>query len=79
MQKPRSSPPSFGSAYHGWTGRQKEGFRTLFFRIVADAIASGGIDEAPMAYKDICTVMQSLQDLVDILGTFTPRVVRMDK
>lgn len=42
-------------------------------------LLGGGIDEAPMAYKDIHAVMQSQQDLVEVLGTFTPRVVRMDK
>jgi tRNA-splicing ligase RtcB len=41
-------------------------------------LIGGGIDEAPMAYKDIHHVMQSQQDLVEVLGTFTPKVVRMD-
>jgi tRNA-splicing ligase RtcB len=30
-------------------------------------------------YKDINQVMNAQQDLVDILGTFQPRIVRMDK
>ncbi|UYZ63715.1 RtcB family protein [Hymenobacter weizhouensis] len=38
----------------------------------------GGLDEAPMAYKDIRAVMQSQQELVDVLGSFTPKIVRMD-
>lgn len=38
----------------------------------------GGLDEAPMAYKDIRQVMASQQELVDVLGTFTPKIVRMD-
>jgi tRNA-splicing ligase RtcB len=41
-------------------------------------LIGGGLDEAPMAYKDIHTVMQSQQELVDVLGTFTPKIVRMD-
>ncbi len=38
----------------------------------------GGLDEAPAAYKDIRTVMASQHELVDVLGTFTPKIVRMD-
>ncbi|WP_229738726.1 RtcB family protein [Parapedobacter pyrenivorans] len=30
-----------------------------------------------MAYKDIHTVMAAQADLVDVLATFTPRLVRM--
>lgn len=41
-------------------------------------LIGGGIDEAPMAYKDIHHVMKSQQELVDVLGTFTPKIVRMD-
>jgi tRNA-splicing ligase RtcB len=37
----------------------------------------GGIDEAPMAYKDIQKVMHYQDDLVDVLGTFVPKIVRM--
>lgn len=40
-------------------------------------LIGGSVDESPMAYKDIGAVMASQQDLVDILGTFTPRIVRM--
>lgn len=39
----------------------------------------GNAEEAPMAYKDINEVMNAQQELVDILGTFQPRIVRMDK
>jgi tRNA-splicing ligase RtcB len=42
-------------------------------------LIGGGIDEAPMAYKDIHHVMKSQEDLVEVLGTFTPRIVRMDR
>jgi tRNA-splicing ligase RtcB len=42
-------------------------------------LTGGSIDEAPMAYKDIQTVMALQTELVDVLGTFTPRIVRMDK
>ena len=40
-------------------------------------LVGGGLDEAPMAYKDIHQVMAFQKDLVDVLGTFQPRIVRM--
>ena len=40
-------------------------------------VIGAGLDEAPMAYKDIHKVMSYQQDLVDILGTFYPKIVRM--
>lgn len=42
-------------------------------------LIGGGIDEAPMAYKNINTVMNLQTELVEVLGTFTPKIVRMDK
>lgn len=41
-------------------------------------LIGGGLDEAPQAYKDIRTVMASQTELVDVLGSFTPRIVRME-
>jgi tRNA-splicing ligase RtcB len=41
-------------------------------------LLGGGLDEAPQAYKDIETVMQSQRQLIDVLGRFTPRIVKMD-
>jgi tRNA-splicing ligase RtcB len=41
-------------------------------------LLGGGLDEAPQAYKDIEAVMHSQRQLVDVLGRFTPRIVRMD-
>lgn len=41
-------------------------------------LIGGGLDEAPFAYKDINTVMQAQQSLVDIVGRFTPKIVKMD-
>jgi len=40
-------------------------------------LLSGGLDEAPMAYKDIAAVMAAQGDLVRIRATFTPRIVKM--
>ena len=42
-------------------------------------LIGGGIDEAPVAYKDIHEVMKSQQNLVEVIGEFKPRIVRMDK
>jgi tRNA-splicing ligase RtcB len=41
-------------------------------------LIGGGLDEAPQAYKDIRAVMASQRELVDVLGSFTPKIVRMD-
>ena len=41
-------------------------------------LIGGGLDEAPMAYKDIHQVMAHQRELVDVLGSFTPKIVRMD-
>ncbi|MCB9235321.1 MAG: RtcB family protein [Bacteroidia bacterium] len=41
-------------------------------------LIGGGLDEAPMAYKDINTVMAAQQELVEVVGSFSPKIVRMD-
>lgn len=41
------------------------------------AVIGSGLDEAPMAYKDIHQVMEYQKDLVHIHGTFIPQIVRM--
>lgn len=41
-------------------------------------LIGGGLDEAPHAYKDIEVVMQSQKQLVDIVGRFYPKIVKMD-
>ncbi len=40
-------------------------------------LISGGLDEAPMAYKDIHAVMAAQADLVEVLARFDPRLVKM--
>ncbi|RDC61897.1 RtcB family protein [Adhaeribacter pallidiroseus] len=40
-------------------------------------VLGSGLDEAPMAYKDIHQVMAAQQDLVEVAGTFYPKIVRM--
>jgi len=41
-------------------------------------LLGGGLDEAPFAYKDIEEVMKSQKQLVDVVGRFTPKIVKMD-
>jgi tRNA-splicing ligase RtcB len=41
-------------------------------------LIGGGLDEAPFAYKDIHKVMGAQKHLVDVVGMFTPKIVKMD-
>lgn len=77
---------SINSASHG-AGRKMS--RTAAKNTVTDkmlkdilhqhtvTLIGGGLDEAPMAYKDIRDVMHSQQQLVNIEGIFQPKIVRM--
>ncbi|MCC6301145.1 MAG: RtcB family protein [Anaerolineales bacterium] len=40
-------------------------------------LLGGGLDESPQAYKPVDKVLAAQQDLVDVIGKFTPKVVRM--
>ncbi len=40
-------------------------------------LMGGGLDEAPFAYKDINLVMNAQQNLVDVVGKFSPKIVKM--
>jgi tRNA-splicing ligase RtcB (3'-phosphate/5'-hydroxy nucleic acid ligase) len=40
-------------------------------------LIGAGLDEAPMAYKNIHKVMAAQTDLVDVVAQFTPKMVRM--
>lgn len=40
-------------------------------------LIGAGLDEAPMAYKDINLVMAAQTELVDVVARFTPKIVRM--
>lgn len=84
----KGNPESLNSASHG-AGRLfsrkkcKESFTQSEIKKVLKAndvtLIGGNIDEAPMAYKDINKVMANQTELVDVLGTFTPKMVRMDR
>lgn len=77
---------AINSASHG-AGRQMS--RTKAEKTITHAemksvlIAHGvtligaGLDEAPMAYKDINLVMEAQKELVDVVAKFTPKLVRM--
>ena len=84
----KRNPESLNSASHGAGRRHSRGAcRNLFTQndikkelILKNVTLIGGsIEEAPMAYKNINEVMNAQSNLVDILGTFQPRIVRMDK
>jgi tRNA-splicing ligase RtcB len=40
-------------------------------------LMGGGLDESPGAYKDIHKIMEYQKELVDIIGIFYPKIVRM--
>lgn len=51
-------------------------------KILSDArvtLIGGSVEENPSAYKDIETVMAAQSDLVDVMGRFLPKVVRMNR
>ena len=82
----KGNAASLNSCSHG-AGRlmsRTEAFKTLNRDEVRSyllergvELLSGGLDEAPMAYKDIHAVMAAQGDLVDILARFEPRLVKM--
>jgi len=85
--KGKGEAASVNSASHG-AGRRMS--RTKAMESVSDKqfkdeiakhnirLLGGGKDESPFAYKDIEVVMQSQKALVDIVGKFTPKIVKMD-
>jgi tRNA-splicing ligase RtcB len=82
----RGSAASLNSAAHG-AGRRMSRTRAkqlftweaaqAFLRERGVTLISAGLDEVPMAYKDIDEVMAAQQDLVEPLATFQPRLVKM--
>jgi tRNA-splicing ligase RtcB len=82
----KGSAASLNSASHG-AGRRmsrtkaKEMFTwdmaQRFLRERGVTLISAGLDEVPMAYKDIDEVMAAQRDLVEPLARFEPRLVKM--
>ena len=82
----KGNPESLNSASHG-AGRamsrkaanEKFNWKDVnrFLRERGVTLISAGLDEAPMAYKNIREVMASQNDLVTVLGQFDPKLVKM--
>ena len=82
----KGSEASLSSAAHG-AGRRmsrrraKETFTwdqaQRFLKERGVVLLSAGLDEVPMAYKDIEKVMAAQEDLVERLARFDPRLVKM--
>jgi tRNA-splicing ligase RtcB (3'-phosphate/5'-hydroxy nucleic acid ligase) len=82
----KGAPESLNSASHG-AGRTMS--RTKAKQIISPKdvssflsekgveVIGAGLDEAPMAYKNILQVMEYQKDLVHVHGTFMPKIVRM--
>ena len=54
-----------------------QGHVNKFLKEAGVELIGAGLDEAPMAYKDIHQVMGYQQSLVEVLGSFMPKIVRM--
>jgi tRNA-splicing ligase RtcB (3'-phosphate/5'-hydroxy nucleic acid ligase) len=77
---------SINSASHG-AGRLMSRTKALasisqadMKKILADqgvTLIGGDLDEAPMAYKNIETVIAAQSDLIEVLAKFQPKIVRM--
>jgi tRNA-splicing ligase RtcB len=82
----KGSAASLHSAAHG-AGRRMSRTRAKqlftwdaaqkFLRDRGVTLLSAGLDEVPMAYKDIDEVMAAQHDLVESLARFEPRLVKM--
>ncbi len=82
----KGQPESLNSASHG-AGRamsrkaanEKFNWKDVqrFLQQQGVTLISAGLDEAPMAYKNIRDVMAAQKDLVTVLGEFMPKLVKM--
>ncbi len=84
----KGSPLSINSASHGAGRQMSRGkakvsftnkFMRQYLRKAGIELIGGGLDEIPMAYKNIHQVMAAQVELVDVLGKFHPKIVRMDR
>jgi tRNA-splicing ligase RtcB len=51
--------------------------RDMYLRERGVTLLGGGLDESPQAYKPIDTIIAAQADLVEVIGKFSPRIVRM--
>ena len=82
----KGDPLSINSAAHG-AGRTMSRTKAKNTLVESDVtkylkdhgveVMGSGLDEAPMAYKDINEVMGYQHDLVEVIGTFLPKIVRL--
>jgi tRNA-splicing ligase RtcB (3'-phosphate/5'-hydroxy nucleic acid ligase) len=82
----KGNPESLNSASHG-AGRvmsRTRASQTFNWKEVNQVlrergvnVISAGLDEVPMVYKNIHEVMAAQADLVDIIGQFDPKLVKM--
>ena len=82
----KGSPESLHSASHG-AGRvmsRTKAMQSFAWSAVKKQLAaagveilSAGLDEVPGVYKNVAQVMAAQTDLVDVLGRFDPRLVKM--
>lgn len=84
--KGKGNPDSLNSASHGAGRRMSrtQAIKTFNMKDVRTllneagvTLIGGGLDEAPLAYKDINQVMEYQKDLVEVLARFSPKIVRM--
>src|SRR5215204_4996181 len=85
--KGKGEEASLSSASHGAGRRMSRtvALKTVTHKELNEMLASkgikllgGGLDEAPFAYKDIHQVMNAQKALVETVGIFHPRIVKMD-
>ncbi|MFZ5908572.1 MAG: RtcB family protein [Chloroflexota bacterium] len=82
----RGNPDSLQSASHG-AGRLmsrkaainsiSKSARDAYLKERGVTLLGGGLDESPQAYKPIEEIIAAQADLVEVLGRFMPRIVRM--
>jgi tRNA-splicing ligase RtcB len=84
----RGNPGSLNSASHGAGRKMSRGqareslTKSQFTQQLTAAgvyLIGGSVEESPMAYKDIETVIQCQTELLNVEGAFTPKIVRMHK
>ena len=85
--KGKGEAASLSSASHG-AGRKLSrtaALKTITHKELNEVLAKqgvkllgGGLDEAPFAYKDIHEVMKAQKLLVETVGIFHPKIVKMD-
>lgn len=86
---PKNAPAIFAlalAATHGDAAAKAHAFANekfnwrdvnRFLKQQGVTLISAGLDEVPMAYKNIADVMAAQRDLVTVLGEFMPKLVKM--